>query len=115
MNVVIEAMRAKGRWRDRIDAGIDPLELAETASRPAPGTDVDLERAVAALPPRARLVFVLHDVEGYKHREIAELTGSAVGSCKANLHRARALLRDALSDSSGSAGSMSGNGLRGDG
>ena len=44
------------------------------------------------------LVFLLHDVEGHKHREIAELTGLAVGTCKAHLHRARRLLRAALSD-----------------
>jgi RNA polymerase sigma-70 factor (ECF subfamily) len=62
------------------------------------GTEValDLERAIAALPPRARSVFVLHDVEGYGHAEIAELAGMAVGTSKAHLHRARDLLRKAL-------------------
>ena len=58
---------------------------------------MDLERAVAALPPGAREVFVLHDVEGYRHQEIAELTGIAVGTSKAQLFRARRLLREALS------------------
>ena len=42
-------------------------------------------------------MFVLHDVEGHKHREIADMTGTAVGTCKAHLHRARTLLREALS------------------
>jgi RNA polymerase sigma factor (sigma-70 family) len=56
----------------------------------------DLERAVGALPPRARAVLVLHDVEGWKHEEISHELGMAVGSSKAQLHRARGLLRRAL-------------------
>ncbi len=62
-----------------------------------PGGGMDIERAVAALPDGAREVFVLHDVEGYKHEEIAALTGIAVGTSKAQLHRARNLLRERLS------------------
>lgn len=62
-----------------------------------PGGDVDLERAVSSLPDGAREVFVLHDVEGYRHDEIAALTGIAVGTSKAQLHRARSLLRERLS------------------
>ena len=54
---------------------------------------LDLERAIATLPPRARAVLVLHDVEGWKHEEIATELGMAVGSSKAQLHRARGLLR----------------------
>jgi RNA polymerase sigma factor (sigma-70 family) len=61
----------------------------------------DLERAVAALPPRARAVLVLHDVEGWKHEEISNELGMAVGSSKAQLHRARGLLRRALTDRGG--------------
>ena len=61
-----------------------------------PETGFDLERALAELPPGARAVFVLHDVEGYKHEEIAALTGVAAGTSKAQLHRARLLLREAL-------------------
>jgi RNA polymerase sigma-70 factor (ECF subfamily) len=56
----------------------------------------DLERAIASLPEGARKVFVLHDVEGYKHEEIAAMTGTATGTCKAQLHRARRLLREKL-------------------
>jgi len=52
--------------------------------------------SLAELPPGARAVFVLHDVEGYKHEEIAALTGVAAGTSKAQLHRARLLLREAL-------------------
>jgi RNA polymerase sigma factor (sigma-70 family) len=60
----------------------------------------DLERAVSALPPRARAVLVLHDVEGWKHEEISAELGMAVGSSKAQLHRARGLLRRALGEGS---------------
>jgi len=56
----------------------------------------DLEQAISRLPERARTVLVLYDVEGYRHAEIAELTGMAVGSSKAQLHRARKLVREAL-------------------
>ena len=57
---------------------------------------MDLEKAMAALPPGARAVFVLHDVHGYKHEEIGGMLGVATGTCKAQLHRARRLLREAL-------------------
>ena len=57
---------------------------------------LDLEAAIARLPERARTVLVLYDVEGYSHGEIADLTGMAEGSSKAQLHRARKLLREAL-------------------
>lgn len=56
----------------------------------------DLEQAIAGLPERARSVLILYDIEGYTHAEIAEMTGMAVGSSKAQLHRARQLVRDAL-------------------
>ena len=58
---------------------------------------IDLERAIAALPPGARTVFVLHDIEGYRHEEISRMTGSAEGTLRAQLHRARKLLMEALS------------------
>ena len=57
---------------------------------------MDLEAAIALLPPGARQGFVLHDVEGYKHEEIAEMLGVTSGGSKAQLHRARLLLREAL-------------------
>ena len=52
--------------------------------------------AIPGMDGAARAVFVLHDVEGYKHEEIAEMTGVATGTSKAQLHRARRLLRTAL-------------------
>ena len=62
----------------------------------AEGKEGDLERALATLPPGARAVFVLHDVEGRTHEEIAALLNLAAGTSKAQLHRARRLLREAL-------------------
>lgn len=56
----------------------------------------DLEQSISKLPERARTVLVLYDIEGYRHAEIAEMTGMAVGSSKAQLHRARKLLREEL-------------------
>ena len=57
---------------------------------------IDLERAIATLPPGARTALVLHDIEGYRHDEIARLTGVAVGTVRAQLHRARRLLMQRL-------------------
>lgn len=57
---------------------------------------LDLEQAIAGLPEGARTVFVLHDIEGYRHNEIAAMTGTAEGTCRAQLHRARKLLIEAL-------------------
>ena len=97
VNVVLGALRKRRRWLSRYaQADMDDaaIELAGHTSPPA--RKLDLERSIAALPPRARLVFVLHDVEGYRHAEIASQMGVAVGTCKAHLHRARSLLKEAL-------------------
>lgn len=59
-------------------------------------TSHDLERMIRRLPDGARSVFVLHDIEGFKHQEISELAGIALGTSKAQLHRARKLLRDSM-------------------
>ena len=78
----------------------EELEDAE-AMLPAqrgPGPEpIDLERAIAALPPRARAVLVLHDIEGLDHAEIGESLGIAIGTSKAQLHRARQALMGKLS------------------
>ena len=58
---------------------------------------MDIEAAIAKLPPGARRVFVLHDVEGYTHEEIAEQLGVTTGATRRQLHRARLLLRGILS------------------
>jgi RNA polymerase sigma-70 factor (ECF subfamily) len=96
VNVVMADHRVHGVRRRR------QLRLEEARSEPLANNGkvsdigLDLERAIAALPPRARSVFVLHDVEGYGHAEIAEIAGMAVGTSKAHLHRARDLLKKAL-------------------
>ena len=57
----------------------------------------DLEKMIRLLPDGARSIFVLHDIEGFKHQEISEMIGIAVGTSKAQLHRARKLLRESMS------------------
>ena len=86
----LRSRRSRPLEDDEEDA-LASLSTPDTAGRAVLGRD--LERAVARLPPRARAVLVLHDVEGWKHEEIAEELGMAVGSSKAQLHRARGLLR----------------------
>lgn len=78
------------------DEALETAAALDTASHAMLGRD--LEQAVATLPPRARAVLVLHDVEGWKHEEIARELGMAVGSSKAQLHRARGLLRTRMGD-----------------
>ena len=95
-NLVLDRRRARARRRDREVLTGEP-ELHGGGQRQRPAEErVDLEGALRALPDRAREVFVLHDVEGYKHREIAEMLGVAEGTSKAHLFRARRLLRERL-------------------
>ncbi|MEI2456332.1 sigma-70 family RNA polymerase sigma factor [Lysobacter firmicutimachus] len=109
---------AFGTWLHRLAVNTALMELRGRRSRPLEDNDedafdgigsadsaghvtalsMDLERAVATLPPRARAVLVLYDVEGWKHEEIAAELGMAVGSSKAQLHRARGLLRARLGE-----------------
>lgn len=96
VNVVLQDGRSNRR-RDAHVAVLPEPELFARASSTSRDDDrMDLERAIASLPPGARQVLVLHDIEGYKHTEIARMTGTAVGSVKAQLHRARKLLRERL-------------------
>ena len=96
VNVVMAEHRVHSRRRRR-QLPLDQVDLERHVDRRAANeVALDLERAIATLPPRARSIFVLHDVEGYKHAEIAELAGMAVGTSKAHLHRARELLRKEL-------------------
>ncbi|WP_371024625.1 RNA polymerase sigma factor [Luteibacter sp. RCC_6_2] len=98
VNVALMSIRARNA---------DPVSIVDDEHLPEI-TDIDnpvrafergeLEKAIACLPPRARAVLVLHDVEGWKHEEIAIELSMAVGSSKAQLHRARGLLRRALGD-----------------
>lgn len=96
VNVVLGHLRGAGRrWASEARAADE--EVPDRAVRTAhPGQVIDLERAIGSLPDGAREVFVLHDVEGFKHHEISDLMGIAVGTSKAQLHRARQILRKAL-------------------
>lgn len=95
VNVVLNHRKSEGRRCGRLDD--DPTLLEGRAAHGAPaGARMDLEQAIAGLPPGARRVFVLHDVEGFKHEEIAAMLGVTSGGSKAQLHRARMLLREAL-------------------
>lgn len=97
VNVVFENQRSDQRRAGRVMVTDDLASFDRKGYRETPGDKVDLEQAIAQLPDRAREVFVLFQVEGYSHEEIADLTGMAVGSSKAQLHRARHLLREMLS------------------
>jgi RNA polymerase sigma-70 factor (ECF subfamily) len=92
VNVVIERFRTEQARRARI---YDGEEIFATLPGPALTRDIgmDFEAALEKLPDGAREIFVLHDVEGYKHHEIATLLEISAGTSKAQLHRARTLLR----------------------
>ncbi|MEY2412135.1 MAG: polymerase sigma-70 factor, subfamily [Acidobacteriaceae bacterium] len=75
-------------------------ELGAADSRLAGAIDrLELQRSIDSLPPGYRTIFVLHDVEGYEHNEIAELVGCSVGNSKSQLHKARLKLRELLKTS----------------
>ncbi len=96
VNVALMELR-KHDAEELVDDSV--LEAASEPLRPfCAGERADLERAIANLPPRARAVLVLHDIEGWKHEEIGNELGMAVGSSKAQLHRARGLLKRALGE-----------------
>ncbi len=95
VNVVLEDRRSRkkeSRWLAPDGDGLLAAGAGSTAGN-EPDRAMDLERAVARLPEGARTAFVLHDVEGFRHREIAAITGLAEGTIKAQLHRARKLIR----------------------
>ncbi len=96
VNVVLSRQRSRRRRESRIVAVEDPQVHDDPRPTPGPSAGIDLEKLVADLPAGARRVLVLHDVEGFSHVEISKMTGIAVGTSKAHLHRARKLLRKAL-------------------
>lgn len=95
VSVILHRRNALRLQRERISDDEAALEAAP--ARPSTADlGMDFERAIAKLPAGARMVFVLHDVEGFKHEEIAELLGVTSGTTKAQLHRARMILRQHL-------------------
>lgn len=98
VNTALMSLRARNADPVTI---LDDEHLPEHGDTPfCPAERDELERAIATLPPRARAVLVLHDVEGWKHEEIGIELGMAVGSSKAQLHRARHLLKRTLGETS---------------
>lgn len=96
VNVVLVNFRSRKRRDARFEVAEDLSGFEGHETKPPSGEAIDLEKAIARLPVQARTIFVLHDIEGYKHEEIAEMMGLAVGTTKAQLHRARKLLREVL-------------------
>ena len=92
VNVVIERRRSAAIWRER---RADDEAALDVATAPPVRVDVtlDFEQAIERLPAGAREILVLHDIEGYKHREIASLLEITSGTSKRQLHRARLLMR----------------------
>jgi RNA polymerase sigma-70 factor (ECF subfamily) len=104
VNVVLMHLRKKGLTEVSLDEMMEPQQedgpkkdigardnvLAGSIDR------VNLERCIESLPPGYRIIFVLHDIEGYEHNEIAEMMGCSIGNSKSQLHKARMKLRDLL-------------------
>ncbi len=106
VNVVLMRLRKKG-------LSVVPIEETTETEEEAPKKDLgaedtrlaasidrlQLQRAIERLPPGYRSIFVLHDVEGYEHNEIAEIVGCSIGNSKSQLHKARLKLREFLKTS----------------
>ncbi|WP_439098884.1 RNA polymerase sigma factor [Bowmanella dokdonensis] len=91
-NVCVSYIRKQRGWWQRMFNIEDSAAMQETAEGST--GEVDIEAYVQRLPERARMVFVLHAIEGYRHEEIAEMMDMAVGSSKAQFHRAKQLMQE---------------------
>lgn len=106
VNVVLMHLRKKGLPVVPLE---DTIETEEESVKKEPGAPdialegaidrLQLERAIEALPPGYRSIFVLHDVEGFEHNEIADMVGCSIGNSKSQLHKARLKLRELLKTS----------------
>jgi len=96
VNAMLENARSDKRRVARVLPMEDTSQIGAFAPGDSPELRIDLERAIARLPEGARTAFVLHDIEGFQHQEIAAQLGIAVGTVKAQLHRAHKLLIQAL-------------------
>ena len=101
VNHCLDFLRGRQNRIARATDSLDDEDAVEPAAAapavPAAITRLDLERAIAALPAGCRAAFVLHDVEGLEHREIASLLGVTEGTSKSQVHKARMKLRASLS------------------
>ena len=107
VNVVLMRLRKKSLPTDSLEETIDPDAENSAPKRDVGAPDlrlsgavdrVNLERSIEKLPPGYRTVFVLHDVQGYEHNEIADIMGCSVGNSKSQLHKARTRLRELLQE-----------------
>jgi len=107
VNVVLMKLRKKTLPETSLEETTEPDEETGGPRRDIGGPDVlltgsidrvNLERAVEQLPPGYKTVFVLHDVQGYEHNEIAEIMGCSIGNSKSQLHKARMRLRELLQE-----------------
>lgn len=107
VNVVLMKLRKKTLPETSLEESTDPEDEANGPRREIGGPDllltgsidrVHLERAIEQLPPGYRQVFVLHDVQGYEHNEIAGLMDCSIGNSKSQLHKARMRLRELLQE-----------------
>lgn len=96
VNTMLETARSDRRRTARVVPMEDSAYLAGAGRSSGVELKMDMEDAIASLPKGARLAFVLHDVEGFQHQEIAAQLSVSVGTVKAQLHRARRLLRERL-------------------
>jgi RNA polymerase sigma-70 factor, ECF subfamily len=106
VNVVLMRLRKKGLPLVPLEDTVETEEEGPKKELGAPDAvlagsvdRMELQRAVEALPPGYRSIFVLHDVEGYEHNEIASLVGCSIGNSKSQLHKARMKLRELLKTS----------------
>ena len=98
VSVVLNGLRKVDRHRKRERSLEDAPPLAHKSRMAEPGLAEELKRAVDALPEIYRTVFLMYDMEGFRHREIGEVLGVPVGTSKARLSRAREMLRESLGD-----------------
>jgi RNA polymerase sigma-70 factor (ECF subfamily) len=101
VNQCLDFLRGRQSRMSRVTESLEDEAVQEPTSPgpviPAAISRVDLERAIARLPEGSRLAFVLHDVEGFAHHEIAGLLGISEGTSKSQVHKARLKLRGMLS------------------
>ena len=101
VNQCLDFLRGRQARMARASGSYDDDEVSEPIAPapviPTPISRVDLERAIAQLPAGCRTAFVLHDVEGFAHHEVASMLGVSEGTSKSQVHKARARLRAILS------------------
>ncbi|MBL8016254.1 MAG: sigma-70 family RNA polymerase sigma factor [Ignavibacteria bacterium] len=99
VNQFLMMKRSEKRFTERVNELTEITNRENLSSKTKQSYDsrIDIEDALGKLPEQARMAFVLHDIEGYKHHEIADMMDIEVGTSKAHLHRARRMLREELS------------------